>query len=370
MTTTKPSATDKPVSSLSGLHNLQAAKGSGSKNDVSGSTAAPAVSQAGVTSDLSLHGGDKKTASDDFADAISFRVSGMEKNFGSLVSKVDGLAALLSQLVTAHQHQPQQQQQQGAAAATPAAEVKIDHGISASGAALTKDQEARLAAVKDLAFGSNASILGATLEQKKAILAAIDSKVSAASGAFAGLAGPSSATLQQLQLDHQQAVRRQEEALQAKITTLGKAKSYPELNERIMKKLVENATDKHYVTFTIAHATIVARYNDKRGFAAASFYHYEMMDKVAQLDDDDRRTFFQVNLGGNADLIGQVNDRFNPRKEQQGNNGNNHRGGRGRGNNNNNNDGSFRGGGRGRGAGRGSTEGTSSVTSDKKPGVV
>lgn len=362
MSSSQPPATAKEGSSLGKLHLMQPGKGTGSKNDVSGlSIAAPAGSQAGGNSDLNFQGGDKLKATDDFADAIAFRVSGVEKSIlvvekhqTSMEAKLDSLVGLMQQLASG-----QQQHGAAAAAAKPVLEVKAD--ISASAAALTKDQEARLAAVKEVAFGSNASILGASLEQKKAILAAIDSKVSMPAGSSAGSAGPSSAALQQLQLDHDAAVRRQEEALRAKISNLGKAKSYPELNERIMRDLVKHAADKHYAAYTIAHATIVARFNDKRGFQAASFYHYEAMDKLAALtDDEDRRAFYMVNAGGNADLLAQVNEKFALRKDQQGNN--NNRGGRGRGNN----DGSFRGG-RGRGGGRGSTEG---ATPDKKPGVV
>lgn len=358
MSLPKAPTTARLPSTLSVLHNLQTTGGTGAKVEVAAISGSHAGAHAGATdSDLSLHGQDKKQQqSADFAEATGYRLSEMEKQFAELRSMMQQLMLRLPA------QQPQQQQESAATAAasastaTPATETK---NVKSQ---LSLDQEARLAAVKDVAFGSNASILGATMEQKKAILAAIDSKVSSPLASSAGSAGSaSSAAGQQAILDHQAAVRRQEEALQAKITTLGKAKTYPELNERVLKRIVEGASDKYFVAFMTNHATMLAKYNDSRSYNAASYYHYELMDKLAVTPEEDKKTFYQTNVNGHVFLISEVAEKFPLRSQKQqqqhGNRGGKRGGGRG--------GDSFRGdrgrGGGNRGGGRGSS--TSSTES-------
>ena len=339
----------KQVSSLSDLHNLQPAGGHSSKSDVSSTTAVSGGAGATASSDLNLHGGGKQHLHvTDLADAVSARFAGVSQQFGTLEAKVDGLAGMLQQFLSA-------QQQQGGGSATAAAKpaaVETKH-LSAS-ASLTHAQEVRLGKATESVYVTNASVLGTTKAEQKAISAVLESKVSSASGSFAGSAGSSG---EQDYLEHLRGAAQREVTALAKIANLGQAKTYPELVRRLFKQTVNNSNDKSFLAFMENHIVILADYNDSRSWAAAKYYHYEVFDQLSQQTDEaDKARFYQTNENGHSYFIGKVIEKFQPRRDKQQQQGNG-RGGKGnRGNRGGGNGDSFRDqrkGGGGRGAGRG-----------------
>ena len=151
MSLQKPTVPAKQVASLSALHNLQAAGSEESKLDVSSSTVKTAGGGATGTSDRNLHVDKNQQQSfADFSDAVSARVSGVEKSVAGLNAKFDSVMALLQQSLAG-----QQQLGAGMAAAKPAAVETKSASFHLAAA-----QEARLAAVWESAFGTNASIQG------------------------------------------------------------------------------------------------------------------------------------------------------------------------------------------------------------------
>lgn len=364
MSHSQSSAPAKHVSTLSGLHNQRSASSEASKSDVLSSPAKSAGAGATASSDLSLHGADKKQQllQGDFADAVNARFAILSQQQTASDAKVDSLLAMVQQLSLGMQ---QLGMNIPTAKATPV-ESKATWSASAQ---LQAAQEARLAAVKETAFVTNAKVLGASKQEKEVLTSVLDGKVSSALGSLAGSAGLSAA-MEQATLDHHLDLLRRERDLQVKMTTLGQAKSFPDLVERLNKLLVANAADKHYVAFHNNHTSMLASLNDARCWNAAKQYHHDIFDKLNVLTtDEDKKAFYLTNVNGNAWVLNQVVEKFQLRrdknKEGGNNNNNNFRGGRGKGNH----DGSFRGG-RGRGAGRGWTETSASASTDKKPGVV
>ena len=145
------------------------------------------------------------------------------------------------------------------------------------------------------------------------------------------------------------------------MATLGQAKTYPELVQRLNKELLAGATDKDFVPFMMNHLKLLARINDQRSWAACKFYHYGLWDEFNSQKEEDKARFYLVNMNGNVDLTGQLHDSYPMRKNQQQQGGN--RGGKTNGNNGNNS--SFRGRGRGRGAGAG----RGNPSSTQEPGL-
>ena len=170
-------------------------------------------------------------------------------------------------------------------------------------------------------------------------------------GSFAGSAGSSSA--EQTFLDHQLDLLRRDQALQAKMSVLGQAKSYQELTRRLFRLTVTNAADKAFCSFMENHLVMLADYNDTRSWNAAKFYHYEVFDQLAQRQDESEKAdFYRTNVNGHASLIGKVMEKFQPRSQRQQQQHHGGRGGRGKGGNRGGD--SFRGNrGGNRGGGRG-----------------
>jgi hypothetical protein len=341
----------KQGSSLSAIALAHAATSRASKADVSSPISFSGGGGAGGTPDRGGHGEKKQQQQfSDFSEAVSARLHGFEKQQGGLESKVDGLASMLQQFLAA-------QQLQGAGTATASATTSKNAGATetkgmSSSAYLSAMQEKRLAAAKESNAGIGAKVLDLSKEEQRIISSALESKVSHTLGSFAGSAGSSSA--EQTILDHHLELLRRDQALQAKMSVLGQAKSYPELTRRLFKLIVSNASDKVFCAFMENHIVMLADYNDTRSWNAAKFYHYEVFDQLAQRhDDSDKADFYRTNVNGHASLIGKVMEKFQPRSQrQQQQHGN--RGGRGRGGNRGGD--SFRGNrGGGRGGGRGSS---------------
>lgn len=361
--TTTPLA--KQGSSLSAIAQAHAATSRSSRADVTSAFSISGSAGAVGTPDRGGHG-DKKQQQQlsDFSEAVTSRLSGFEKQQGSLEAKVDGLAGMLQQFLAA-----QQQGAGTAAASASAAKSAVPTESKGKGAVqstyndrifdvqqssssyLSSAQQQRLAAAKESNTGAGAKVLDLSKEEQRVIAAALESKVSQTFGSFAGSAGSSSA--EQTFLDHQLDLLRRDQALQAKMSVLGQAKSYQELTRRLFRLTVTNAADKAFCSFMENHLVMLADYNDTRSWNAAKFYHYEVFDQLAQRQDESEKAdFYRTNVNGHASLIGKVMEKFQPRSQRQQQQQHGGRGGRGKGGNRGGD--SFRGNrGGNRGGGRG-----------------